>query len=112
MSDRLPESETQTTGVKGKGAGTSKSNENVDFGQIVENIHSDTTSEASRSENLRNIKQQNKGVSRGKKKRSGKTPTPSLSEELAEEEKRLRELIGPGLWSCLEDVGLDNTLTG
>ncbi|KIX94331.1 uncharacterized protein Z520_10041 [Fonsecaea multimorphosa CBS 102226] len=109
--DPLPELETQTAEVDGKDGAKSKANENVDFDQILENIYTDTMSQTSRSEKSLNTKKQNKNASAGRKKRSGKTSTPSLEDDLAEEERRLRELVGPDLWSCLEDVGLDHAPT-
>ncbi|OAL27064.1 hypothetical protein AYO20_09872 [Fonsecaea nubica] len=104
----LPKSDSKTSGSKASGGERSKANENVDFDQILENIYSDAMSRIPEPQTPANTKQKEKGLSKGKKKRSGKAPTPSLDDELSEEESRLRELIGPNLWACLEDIGLDN----
>ncbi|KIW98350.1 uncharacterized protein Z519_00010 [Cladophialophora bantiana CBS 173.52] len=112
VSETLQELEAKIEERRGKSEGGSNANENVGFDQILKNICPSTKSQTPGSQKLSNTKQQNKSMSRSKEKRSVKGPIRAWEEEAPGEEKRLRELVGPDLWSCLEDVGLDNGRIG
>lgn len=102
---------------RGNGSTKSVSNENIDFDQILQSMLPETDLDKQETtkpsfKNPAKQEQRERGgkltrKATGKKKAMYKGLVPSLEEEMAREERKLRELVGLDLWTSWEDIELE-----